>query len=180
MKKFVTLVLSASLMAVVTSAHAVKPSERYTLAQAAFDVNATGPYAGMFDTLYSLATGDQEIASRLTGNGQYTVFAPTDDAFEAVVPLLVCNNLFTPELVNSVLKYHIVRGNRDSTEVLDTDRFRTLLGAFFEHDNLVITDGAGEDADIIAYDVFADNGVIHAVNKVLLPFPIPQDCPAES
>jgi len=171
-------IAAALLIAVFSSAHAVKPSERYTLADAAIDVNSSEDFEGVFDTLLYLAVNDDEVFGVLTGNGQFTVFAPTDDAFAAVMPLLVCNDLTDSESINSVLKYHVVRGKRESGEVLETAQFKTLLGARFSHDSLVITDGAGEAAKIIAYDVMADNGVIHAIDKVLLPFPV-DPCPPE-
>ena len=55
-----------------------------TLVDVAVAVNSSGPYAGSFDTLIAAVTATPSVASILVGNGQRTVFAPTDDAFEAL------------------------------------------------------------------------------------------------
>jgi uncharacterized surface protein with fasciclin (FAS1) repeats len=76
-----------------------------------------------------------------------------------------------------VLKYHVVKGRRDAEDVLGSDQLSTLLGAFFAQGAGVITDNAGQMANIIVTDVPASNGIIHAIDTVLLPFPVENQCP---
>jgi uncharacterized surface protein with fasciclin (FAS1) repeats len=117
-----------------------------------------------------VGAADPVIAEILTGNGQHTVFAPTDDAFEAAG--------FTPETIvtvpkevlTEILAYHVVRGRRYSGDVIDSTQFKTRQGEFLLQDGGVLTDTQGRDANIVVLDVPAANGVIHAIDAVVLPF----------
>ena len=164
---FITLFIVALIL--LPHARAASPGERVTIIDAAESANMSGAYAGQFDMLLMALGSQPDIQESLSGNGEFTVFAPTDSAFEN---LLACLGVPNNELLNAVLRYHVVRGRRDSRAVIGASQFRTLLGAFVEHDALVLTDNAGELANITVPDVAADNGVIHGVDKVLLPFPV--------
>ena len=141
------------------------------LVEVAVAVNTSGPYAGQFDTLIAaVLAADESIVEILTKKGKLTVFAPTDNAFAALG--------ITPENVGSldqafltqVLAYHVVPGERLAVDVLQTSRFRSIQGTFFFQANGVLTDAVGRTSNIIVTDVLADNGVIHAIDAVILPF----------
>ena len=119
------------------------------------------------------------ITAMFTEADQYTVFAPTDEAFITFLdgkPL----DSFTPEQVASVLSYHVIEGSRMSNSVFPENSPReitTLLGP-----SIYVNSTAGidtNDADIEAnasilvdaglYDIAASNGVIHVIDQVLVP-----------
>ena len=142
-----------------------------TLVEIAIAVNEEGPYAGCFDTLIAaVGAADPVIFEILTGNGQNTVFAPTDDAFAAAG--------FTPEnivdvdqaVLTEILAYHVVRGRRDSGSVIDSSQLKPRQGSVLTQEGGVLTDTQDLDAAIIVLDVPAANGLIHAIDAVVLPF----------
>lgn len=106
----------------------------------------------------------------LSGNGQFTVFAPTEDAFALLG--LDENNVGTlgPDVLKDVLLYHVAPGRRYSEDVLNSYRIRTIYKDFLLQNGGVLTDVLGREASIIATDVEARNGVIHAIDAVVLPF----------
>lgn len=162
---------------VAAPAEAKKDAKSPNLVEVAIAVNDSGPFAGEFSTLIGLVAGNEAIFDTLTSKGQYTVFAPTNAAFDGLFAAAAANCIdLTPELVTAALKYHVVKGRRDSGQVLASDQFRTLLGAFFEQSGGIITDNAGQEATIIAVDIPATNGLIHAIDTVLLPFPVMNQC----
>ena len=125
-----------------------------------------GPYTGAFDTLIAaVGAANPAVAATLSGNGQHTVFAPTDTAF--------LNAGFTPEnIVNvpeealtEILLYHVANGRRDAQDVTSSSQVRTLQRGFIQVDGTVLNG----DINIVVPDVFAANGVIHAIDGVLLP-----------
>ena len=72
-----------------------------------------------------------------------------------------------------MLLYHVAPGRRYAEDVVSADRMRTLLKGkkgFFRVDGTVLTDNVGGTSNIVVTDVEADNGVIHAIDNVLLPF----------
>lgn len=178
--KFFTLSSCLISLAVLVStpAMAKKPSERITVVDLAVYANSEeGPFPGVFDTLIELVSSDEIVLEKLSGNGQYTVFAPTDDAFGNLMTALGANCIVpTSDDIRSILLYHVVRGNRDAANVIGSDQLRTLNGAFFHQSGGMIMDVAGQTANIIVPDVFADNGVIHAIDTVILPFEVPNLC----
>lgn len=157
------------------------PKDNYSLVDAALAVNGEGsPFKGSFDTLIALLTEDvpgrADILNALDGKRQYTVFAPTDEAFAAleqtVLTLGYCSLAdLDPQVVNTVLLYHVAHGRRDSSDVLDSDQIRMISGDFLKHKSAVLTDNLMRDAELIpgALDVEADNGIIHAIKAVVLP-----------
>jgi uncharacterized surface protein with fasciclin (FAS1) repeats len=177
-KRLFVGVASAAALVVSMQAYAAKMAKSPNLVEVAIAVNSAGPYAGQFSTLIGLVASDDEILNTLTERKQYTVFAPTNDAFTALFDAAAKNCLdLTPQLVNAVLKYHVAKGRRDSTQVLDSSRIRTLLDAFFFQTGGIITDGAGQTVNFVETDIPATNGVIHAIDTVLLPFPVTNQCP---
>jgi uncharacterized surface protein with fasciclin (FAS1) repeats len=142
-----------------------------TLVDVAIAVNSSGPYAGQFDTLIAaVLAADPAVVQRLTAKRQSTVFAPTDGAFEALG--LTPDNIETLDqgALTQILLYHVLNGRRDSNEVLASDRLRTLQGTFLMQSAGTLTDNLGRAANIIVVDVPASNGIIHAIDAVVLPF----------
>jgi len=142
-----------------------------TIVDVAVAVNSEGPYAGYFDTLIAaVGAADPAVLATLTGNGQHTVFAPTDDAFAALG--LTPDNIgeLDQGFLTDVLLYHVANGRRDSEEVIGSSRIRTLLRDFLHQDGGVLTDNVGQDSAIIVVDVPAANGIIHVIDTVVLPY----------
>jgi uncharacterized surface protein with fasciclin (FAS1) repeats len=110
---------------------------------------------------------DAGLADTLNGAGPYTVFAPTDDAFKAV-PAKTMQELATDrELLKSVLTYHVVATKVVSGEVKNGPA-KTLQGG-----NITLSKSGSfvtvEDAVVTQADVAASNGVVHVIDRVLIP-----------
>jgi uncharacterized surface protein with fasciclin (FAS1) repeats len=153
----------------VGSAAAAPPGP--TLVDVAISVNTSGPYAGQFDTLIAaVLAADPAVLATLSGNGQHTVFAPTDDAFGKLG--LNADNIGTVDkgYLTDVLLYHVARGRRDSGQVLAAKRNNMLKGGFLFQSNGVLTDNLDRKANIVVTDVEAANGIIHAIDAVVLPY----------
>lgn len=122
---------------------------------------------GRFETLVA-AVQAAELAETLAGEGPFTVFAPTDDAFaklpEGTVEALLAD---IPTLTN-ILLYHVVDGAVLAEVVVTLEEAETLLG---EKVSIRLEDGMVylNDAQVIITDILADNGVIHVIDTVLLP-----------
>jgi uncharacterized surface protein with fasciclin (FAS1) repeats len=117
-----------------------------------------------------------DLAPTLSGIGPFTVFAPTDAAFAALLTelgLTKAQLLADKPLLTAVLKYHVLDAQVYEFEVPAGEVIKPLEGGFFKVDaktsGLVVTDGRNRLANINSTDVFATNGVIHVVDKVLLP-----------
>ncbi|MBE9079699.1 fasciclin domain-containing protein [Romeria aff. gracilis LEGE 07310] len=111
-----------------------------------------------------------EMTDVLAEEGPYTVFIPTDEAFEAL-PEGALESLLEPEnreLLTQVLSYHVVPGAVTSTDLSDGDEVTTVEGA----DVTIGVSEAGvtvNDASVILADVEASNGIIHVVDEVIIP-----------
>jgi uncharacterized surface protein with fasciclin (FAS1) repeats len=133
---------------------------------------AANAESGEFSILIAaLEVADPNIIERLDSRREHTVFAPTDAAFQALLAELgvTAEELLSNQaLVSRVLRYHIVRDALDSSEVLASERIRTLQGRLFQS-NGVLTDVNGRTANIVATDIAASNGYIHVIDRVVLP-----------
>jgi uncharacterized surface protein with fasciclin (FAS1) repeats len=135
------------------------------------NTNTNSLYFGAFDTLIAaVLAADPAVIGTLSGNGQYTVFAPTDYAF--AMRGLNDENVGTlpQDVLTEILLYHVAHGRRDAEDVLDSSRIRTLQRGFVFQSGGVLTDAVGYDSNIIVTDVPAANGIIHAIDAVLLPY----------
>jgi uncharacterized surface protein with fasciclin (FAS1) repeats len=165
----VFLLMTAPALVVPTFAKQTAASP--SIVQVALAVNGPGsPYEGQFDTLITaLLAADPAVIETLSSKGQYTVFAPTDDAF-AALGLTPANVGGVPQdVLTGVLLYHVAPGRRDAVAVVDSTRIRTLSKQFVLQSGGVLIDGLGRLANIIVPDVMASNGIIHAIDSVLLP-----------
>ncbi len=108
------------------------------------------------------------------GTDQYTVFAPSNEAFEALYTALGADGItdLEPELVLDVLLYHVTEGRRASNSVVPPMKPRTittLLGETFSVNSEGKIMAIGNSANIVTADISASNGIIHAIDAVLLP-----------
>src|SRR5687767_6312786 len=132
------------------------------------DIIDTALAAGNFSTL-AAALGAAGLIETLKGEGPFTVFAPTDDAFENVPPQAL-SDLLQPEnkeKLTAILTYHVVPGKVTAHEAANLNSATTLQGQ-----SLKITRADGlrvNQAKVIAPDVEATNGVIHVIDAVLMP-----------
>jgi uncharacterized surface protein with fasciclin (FAS1) repeats len=132
------------------------------------DIVDTAVAAGSFNTL-AAALKAGGLIEALKGKGPFTVFAPTDEAF-AKLPKGTVESLLKPEnrdQLVAILKYHVVSGKVTSGQVVKLDSAKTLQGSEVSID---ATKGVKiNDATVIKADVAASNGVIHVIDRVLLP-----------
>lgn len=126
----------------------------------------TAQQAGSFNTLLQAATV-AGLADTLANGGPFTVFAPTDEAFEKLPDGTLQTLLEQPEQLATILKYHVVEGSHDAGVVTSQDKHMTLAGLSIHvnADNGVMIN----DANVIQADIATDNGIIHVIDKVLLP-----------
>jgi len=137
-----------------------------TIVEAAVAVNAQ---SGEFDHLIA-AVARVGLVGTLDGNRQLTVFAPTDAAFEELFAALDVSGVdqIPVGTLRAVLLNHVAPGERMSEDVLSSTRIRTIGKGFLRpsvHDGSAWIDGAR----IVTPDVDVSNGVIHVIDKVLLP-----------
>ncbi|SEF57999.1 Uncaracterized surface protein containing fasciclin (FAS1) repeats [Vibrio hangzhouensis] len=124
---------------------------------------------GSFTTLVA-AIQAAGLVDTLKGEGPFTVFAPTDDAF-AKLPEGTLESLLKPENKDqlvAILTYHVVSGKVMAADVMGLDKATTVQGQdvmISQQDGKVMVDGAA----VVATDVMASNGVIHVIDAVILP-----------
>lgn len=132
------------------------------------DIVDTAVNAGTFNTLVA-AVGAADLVDVLKSDGPFTVFAPTDEAF-AALPEGTVETLLMPENKDqliAILTYHVVPGKVMSTDLVDDMEAATVQGSAvtIDLDNGVMV----EDATVVAADIEATNGVIHVIDRVILP-----------
>ncbi len=132
------------------------------------DIVDTAVGAGSFETLVA-AVQAAELVDTLKGEGPFTVFAPTDEAF-AALPEGTVETLLKPENKDqlvAVLTYHVVPGKVMSGDLSDDMKAATVQGGevTIDLDNGVMIN----DANVVQADIETSNGVIHVIDKVILP-----------
>ncbi|HUO72400.1 MAG TPA: fasciclin domain-containing protein, partial [Solirubrobacteraceae bacterium] len=123
--------------------------------------------AGQFNTLASLLT-KAGLVDTLSNGGPFTVFAPTDAAFAKVPKATLAALAKHPAQLKSVLLYHVVSGSVTAGDVVKLSSAKTLEGSSV----LIKVNKGGvfvNQAKVTTPDVMASNGVIHVINKVLIP-----------
>ncbi len=142
-----------------------------TIVEVAIAVNSDGAFAGQFDTLIAaVLAADPAVLATLSGNGQFTVFAPTDDAFAALALNETNIGNLPQNVLTDILLYHVARGRRYSASIIESHHIRTMLKSFLLQDDGTLTDNLGRQANIIVTDVEAANGIIHGIDAVVLPY----------
>ena len=136
------------------------------------DIVDTAVAAGSLKTL-ATALQAAGLVDTLKGKGPFTVFAPTNAAFAALLGELGVSKealLANKPLLTKVLTYHVVAGRVLKADVPVGAAIPTVQGETFTvNASLKITDRRGRQAGIVATDVFTSNGVIHVIDKVILP-----------
>ena len=147
------------------------------------DENIVGVAAGNdnFSTLVT-AVKAADLVGTLSGEGPFTVFAPTNDAFTKL-PEGTVAGLLKPEskaALTGVLTYHVVAGKFEAAAVIDVIKSNdgmftvdTVEGSTItlslEGGNVILTDANGNKSTVVIADVAASNGVIHAIDTVVMP-----------
>jgi uncharacterized surface protein with fasciclin (FAS1) repeats len=166
MRRLALLTASAALFLGVAVQPVAARAPGPTIVETAIAVNAS---SGEFDSLIS-AVVRAGLVDTLDGNRQFTVFAPTDAAFADLFDALGVSGVdqIPVDTLRGVLLYHVAPGQRFSVTVVSSSRIRTVGKGFLRPS---VHDGAAwvNDARIVAPDVDAANGVIHVIDKVLLP-----------
>lgn len=133
------------------------------------DIVDTAVQAGSFGTLVA-AVEAADLVDTLKGEGPFTVFAPTDEAF-AKLPEGTVENLLKPEnkaKLVAILTYHVVPGKVMASDVVRLSSAKTVQGQEVK----VETQGETvsiDNAKVVQADIEADNGVIHVIDSVILP-----------
>jgi len=133
------------------------------------DIIATAKEVGDLDTLVT-ALKAADMVAPLEGEGPFTVFAPSDEAF-AGLPVGKLNSLLMPqnkEELAGILKYHVVEGRLTADQIAEKGSLETLAGARLKvtvENGTVIVNGAS----LTKADIGASNGIIHVIDKVLMP-----------
>jgi uncharacterized surface protein with fasciclin (FAS1) repeats len=169
MKKVLALALVASISLVACGSDASTEVVDTTVMEevAANDIVAVASSTEGFSTLVA-ALSAAGLVETLQGEGPFTVFAPNDAAF-AALPAGLLDKLLLPEniaVLTSILTYHVVAGKVMSTDVTTGDA-PTVEGSTLALDTM--SGVMVNDATVIAADVEASNGVIHVIDKVLVP-----------
>ncbi|REJ65406.1 MAG: fasciclin domain-containing protein [Planctomycetota bacterium] len=171
MKHFLTLAafaVVASLVAVPALA-ADKCPLNDQHAEAKPDIVATAVDAGSFSTLVA-AVQAADLVGTLQGDGPFTVFAPTDDAF-AKLPEGTVETLLKPENKSklvAILTYHVVPGKVTAADVVKLDKATTVQGSDV---TISVADGGVkiDNANVVQADIECGNGVIHVIDSVIIP-----------
>jgi len=152
---------SAVLMALFLSGAVARAAEK--------DIVDTAVAAGQFKTLAS-ALDAAGLVGTLKGDGPFTVFAPTDEAF-AKLPAGTVENLLKPENKDqlvAVLTYHVVPGTVKAADVVKLDEVKTVNGKMVDI-NVKGDTAMVNNAEVTKVDIPASNGVIHVIDTVILP-----------
>lgn len=174
----------AEKMEMEAAAQAQAEMEAAAKAKAEYDASTVVAIASSnenFSTLASAVTA-ADLVETLQGEGPYTVFAPTNEAF-AKVPAAKMNSLLAAEnkaALQNLLKYHVVSGEYLAADVVkaindNNGKYNvtTVQGEnivlSLSGDKVMITDAKGGKATVVMADVDASNGVIHAIDKVVMP-----------
>lgn len=156
-RNFVTLLLAAFLaMPAMADHHGMKK-----------DIVDTAKDAGSFSTLIT-ALEAAGLVETLQGEGPFTVFAPTDEAFAAIPEDQLNALLADREQLTAVLTYHVVSGKVMAADVVELDSATTVQGSDVD---ITVSDGSVkvDDANVVTTDIEASNGVIHVIDAVILP-----------
>ncbi len=156
----------SALVAAPAAAQSYSQSAKQEKAAAKMNIVETASAAGSFNTLLTAAKA-AGLAETLAGKGPFTVFAPTDEAFAALPAGTLDALLKDTEKLKTILLYHVVSGTVTAKDVAGLKSAKSLQGG-----ELKIDTSHGvmiNNAMVVKADVMASNGVIHVINKVLLP-----------
>lgn len=164
MKRTLTILTAMCLLALPATA-----GYNYGKEKAGKDIVETAVAAGSFTTL-ATALQAAGLVETLQGEGPFTVFAPTDEAFKKL-PAGTVESLLKPEnrdKLTAILTYHVVPGKVKAKDVVDLNSATTVEGSSV---SINVKDGSVyvDKAKVVKTDVMASNGVIHVIDSVMLP-----------
>jgi uncharacterized surface protein with fasciclin (FAS1) repeats len=190
MKRSIALLVPALAIAIAACSSAASPSAAPTTAPAATpastaaaspsiapsaaaaamakDIVETATEAGSFTTLLT-AVKAAGLVETLQGKGPFTVFAPTDAAFAALPAGTLDGLLKDPAALKKILLYHVVSGSVTADKVVGLTSATSVEGSPIA---ISVKDGTvdlNDSAKVVTPDVMASNGVIHVIDKVILP-----------
>lgn len=159
-KVIVSLGSAAALMTAFDAANS---------AEGDMDIVDTAVAAGNFETL-AAALSAAGLVDTLKGEGPFTVFAPTDEAF-AKLPAGTVEDLLKPEnkdQLTAILTYHVVPGKVPAADVAGMSEAATVNGQSVK---IMVEDGnvMVDNASVVTTDIMASNGIIHVIDAVILP-----------
>jgi uncharacterized surface protein with fasciclin (FAS1) repeats len=168
MFRFASLIVGTNLVVAALAVVALSLGGM-TARAAEKDIVNTAVSAGQFKTL-AAALDAAGLVDTLKGDGPFTVFAPTDEAF-AKLPDGTVENLLKPENKDqlvAILTYHVVPGKVQAADVVKLDEAKTVNGKMVdikvEGDTAMVN-----DAKVTKTDIIASNGVIHVIDTVIMP-----------
>ena len=167
MKRISVVAALALALAVGAASATATPSTTAGPRMGETNIVQTAVAAGQFKTLASLLT-KAGLAGTLEGKGPFTVFAPTDAAFAKVPKATLAALAGDKAKLRAVLLFHVVKGEVTAAQAMKLHSAKTLEGmpvSIRVSGGKVIVDGA----TVTKADVMASNGVIHVINKVLIP-----------
>ena len=189
MKRTIALLVPALAVAIAACSSAASPSAAPTTAPAATpapttaapstapsasaaamakDIVETATEAGSFKTLLTAAKA-AGLVETLQGEGPFTVFAPTDAAFAALPAGHARGLLEDPAALKKILLYHVVSGAVTADKVVGLTSATSVEGSPIA---IAVKDGSvylNDSAKVVTPDMMASNGVIHVIDKVILP-----------
>ena len=173
MKRTILLSLSAVAIAVAACSPAASPTPAPatpapSMAAELGDIVDVATEAGSFTTLLTAATA-ADLVDTLQGEGPYTVFAPTDEAFAALPEGTLDGLLADPEALKQILLYHVVAGKVTADQVVGMTSADSVAGPAIA---ITVEDGTvvlNDSATVVTPDVETSNGVIHVIDQVILP-----------
>ena len=189
MKRSIALLVPALAIAIAACSSAASPSAAPTTAPTATpaptaaaapstapsasaamtkDIVQTATEAGSFKTLLA-AVKAAGLVETLQGKGPFTVFAPTDAAFAALPAGTLDGLLKDPAALKKILLYHVVSGSVTADKVVGLTSATSVEGSPIA---ISVKDGTvylNDSAKVVTPDVMASNGVIHVIDKVILP-----------
>ena len=163
-RTFLTFAAAVSACISLVGAASAKP------AAPTQNITKTAASLPQFSTLVSLLK-QAKLAGALTAKGPYTVFAPTNAAFKKLPPATLAAVKSDPALLKNVLLYHVVKGDVRASQVvkLNGKSARTLEGQRVSIDVRGGSVFLNDTVRVTKTDVLATNGVIHVIDKVLVP-----------
>ena len=137
-----------------------------SIAGAKKDIVDTAVAAGSFNTLATALT-EAGLVDTLKGEGPFTVFAPTDEAFAKIPADQLKAILADKDKLTAILTYHVVAGKVLATDVVKLKSAKTVQGS----DVSISTEGGVkvDNANVVKTDIMASNGVIHVIDTVIIP-----------
>jgi len=165
----VRTIISALAVTLLLLSGAAQTADAGSCGSKTKDIVDTAVAAGSFDTLVAAVTA-ADLGDVLKGDGPFTVFAPTDEAF-AKLPAGTLESLLKPEnkaQLQAILTYHVVPGNVMASDVVGLESAKTVngqsLSISLEGDSVMV-----DSAKVVTTDISCSNGVIHVIDSVVLP-----------